>query len=71
MTSHELRDWYYGEVEKLGLSQTDVETIYWMKDPDAVYRECVRVPFPDGKTREQLEEIIAELKTILRIEPKD
>lgn len=62
----ELSDWYYGEVAKLGLVVTDVPTVF--RDV-GVFRQVYRVPYPDGKTREQLEELIAELKIMVGIEP--
>lgn len=67
-TDPELWEWYYGEIAKLGLKPGDADGIFWIADP---IPRCQLVPLPGNKTREQLEEIIAELKIQLGIEPSD
>ena len=61
-------DWYYGEVAKLGLERGDADGIFWVLAP---IRRCQLVPLPGSKTRAQLEEVLANLKSQLGIEPAD
>jgi hypothetical protein len=65
---NEDHDWYYAEIDKLGLVRTDAPAIFRDK---GIFRECYLVPLPGSRTREQLEEIIAELKIRVGIEPGD
>jgi hypothetical protein len=55
----ELADWYADEIAKRGLQRTDAPAIFWDDRPPI--RRCRYVPLPDGKTREQLEEILRVL----------
>jgi hypothetical protein len=56
---------YYEEVGTLGLTKTDVPTVF----RDGTWT-VYRVPYPDDKTSDQLEEIISELKTLLGVKKK-
>ena len=67
-TDPEIWDWYYGEVAKLGLKRGDADGIFWVRAP---IPRCQLVPLPNDKTRVQLEEVLAELKLQLGIEPAD
>lgn len=60
-----LSDWYYREIEKLGLTKGDCEAIFWEGEP---FKQCRHVPLPDGKSREQLEEILSELRAAMGFE---
>lgn len=67
-TASELWDWYYGEVAKLGLRRGDADGIFWVDGP---IRRCQLVPLPNGRTREQLEELLTIIKQQMGVEPAD
>lgn len=64
----DLSDWYYGEIQKLGLEKTDCPAIFWEGAP---IRRRRYTPMANGKSREQLEEVLSELKTQMGIEQAD
>ncbi len=67
--ARQLVEWFDAELGKLGLEKTDCDGIFW--DKGSSIPQCRYVSSPRGKTREQLEELISELKSQLGIEPPD
>jgi hypothetical protein len=63
----EFREWYYHQVDQLGLRRTDCEDIFATKSGILA---CHVVERPEGKTREEAEEFLAFLKWRMGKGPK-
>jgi hypothetical protein len=58
-------DGYYAEIRDMGLSPSNVETVYIDRD-----RMTQRVPLPHGMTSEQREETIDKIRSMRGLKPR-